>query len=462
MAWQPGGWGKGLTLDGQLHTWPTEGPGGSPHHQQYLKQIGRGQPEGDASRGVTDGVVIAPDGSYTLQYGFQSENPVDPSLLARTQPGMRYVPDQDRWARRAFGSLSWSPMGAGPGPGSHLGGLFKPWRPGENGKGFVSPMGNVIHWRTDGPDGYPGHREGLVQTGYHHHMYAMPIGEGPSASNFFEVSPDGYVIPSHLQDPEGYQKIVNSHPSFTDQRPAEVNPMQTVIRQQMAEHPEQDWGEYTKAFPDEAQYWTPVTAAESLLPIRMHGGCPSCGGLHVDDETGECTDCGYSIPYDGAEANHGYDRTWDALDDVWRSDNANNALVDEGEWGPRHWGSWRLAETESKAWEGKMYHGSPRGLLGPVRTPFWTTADEEEAKTKGAVHPVSVRFQRPSYMHLFDESHRQLLEPEMFDGIANMARGAGHDGIVVHDYTGGEPKRTLSIALDPGSVVPGHDHEWPY
>jgi hypothetical protein len=182
------------------------------------------------------------------------------------------------------------------------GGHWLPWQPGEFGKGFVTPMGGVVHWRTDGPDGWPGHREGLVQTGYSHHMYAVPLGMGPQASDFFEVAPDGYVVPSRLQTPEGYQRIVNSNPSFTDQPPEQVNPVQRVIRQQMAEHPEHDWSGYIKQFPDEAQYLR--TAAEDprivyhdeIDPTNLLGNAsgywgrwptiylPETGELHVGPE----------------------------------------------------------------------------------------------------------------------------------------------------------------------------------
>lgn len=124
------------------------------------------------------------------------------------------------------------------------------------------------------------------------------------------------------------------------------------------------------------------------------------------------------------------------------------------------------AKTDAHHWEGKMFHGANRGLLGPVRTPFWTTSHKPEALGFGdTVHPVSVRFKNP--MHLFGDQ-RQILSPSQFDSTIAMAQGSGFDGIVAHhpedyrDPSDPYPERTWAIALDPGTVVQGHDHSWPY
>jgi hypothetical protein len=45
------------------------------------------------------------------------------------------------------------------------------------------------------------------------------------------------------------------------------------------------------------------------VPSPWGAGCPSCGGPHVDEDSGECTDCGKAIPYDGGEQLMGYDFT---------------------------------------------------------------------------------------------------------------------------------------------------------
>jgi hypothetical protein len=106
-------------------------------------------------------------------------------------------------------------------------------------------------------------------------------------------------------------------------------------------------------------------------------------------------------------------------------------------------------------WEAKMFHGSERGLLGRVRTPFWATSHEPEAKGFGpVVHPVSVRFHRP--MHLFGDM-RQMLAPSQLPQLVEQASGAGHDGIVVHHpQDESTPTRQWAIALDPGAITPGH------
>lgn len=120
-----------------------------------------------------------------------------------------------------------------------------------------------------------------------------------------------------------------------------------------------------------------------------------------------------------------------------------------------------FAATDSNHWEGKMWHGNNQGLLGAVRTPFWTTSHKPEAEGFGdTVHPVSVRFKRPYWMFGDDVSREAIAD----------AMDGGHDGIVLK-RTGRDPvnwdpepypDRDWAIALDPGTVVPGHEHEWPY
>lgn len=109
-----------------------------------------------------------------------------------------------------------------------------------------------------------------------------------------------------------------------------------------------------------------------------------------------------------------------------------------------------------------MYHGKPngRGILGPVRTPFWTTSFDQEALGfaggkgfEGNVHPVSVRFHNPAHYFAYVNWGPESLED---------ARQRGADGVVVHypaderDTSDPYPARQWAIALDPGTVVPGH------
>jgi hypothetical protein len=132
------------------------------------------------------------------------------------------------------------------------------------------------------------------------------------------------------------------------------------------------------------------------------------------------------------------------------------------------------AATDANHFEAKMFHGNPNGLLrGSPRVPFWMTDHEQEAKdyggvsdpddpwapdSPGVVHPFSVRFKDP--LHLFGPAW----------GGAPMVQDAqqrGHDGIVVHfpdnsDPSAPLPARQWGLALDPGSITPGHDHSWPY
>jgi hypothetical protein len=137
----------------------------------------------------------------------------------------------------------------------------------------------------------------------------------------------------------------------------------------------------------------------------------------------------------------------------------------------------RTSKTDAKHFEAKMFHGNPRGLLrGSPRIPFWMTDHEQEAKDyggvydpddpwaldpqdQGSVHPMSVRFKNP--LHLFGPAWGG--QP-----LIDTAQQQGYDGVVVHhpedmsDPSNPMPKRTWAIALDPGTVVPGHDHDFPY
>lgn len=106
---------------------------------------------------------------------------------------------------------------------------------------------------------------------------------------------------------------------------------------------------------------------------------------------------------------------------------------------------WATSATDADNYEAKMFHGSNKGLLREIKTPFVTTDTPTDHPVS---HEVSVTFRRPA--HHF----APVLTPDMID----MYQGAGHDGIVAHRPEGG----TWAIALDPGTVIPGHDHDFPY
>lgn len=133
------------------------------------------------------------------------------------------------------------------------------------------------------------------------------------------------------------------------------------------------------------------------------------------------------------------------------------------QWDPET-GEWtgRTSGTEPKPFEAKLWHGKPssRGILGPVRTPFWTTTHQPEAvgfsggdDMGGSVHPVQVRFNRPAHYFAYGDWGPQSLGD---------AQSRGADGVVVHwpaderDPSDPMPNRTWAIALDPGTVTPGH------
>lgn len=59
--WRPGTWGKGLFLDGELHTWPTWYKGAAPYHADILN--GLGVPNKDQAPGrVMNPIWISPEG----------------------------------------------------------------------------------------------------------------------------------------------------------------------------------------------------------------------------------------------------------------------------------------------------------------------------------------------------------------------------------------------------------------
>jgi hypothetical protein len=118
------------------------------------------------------------------------------------------------------------------------------------------------------------------------------------------------------------------------------------------------------------------------------------------------------------------------------------------------------AGTDSNHFEAKMYHGSEKGMLrGSPHVPFFMTDHQPEAIRKDNIaHPMSVRFKNP--VHYFADSVTGTTSAPA-DWL-EQAMNNGNDGVVVHHNQGALPKRTWGIALDPGTVVPGHDHEFPY
>lgn len=103
MNWQPGQWGKGLILDGRLHTWPVEEETGSPHHYEYY-QNHAGVPEDQAWQEYPNHVpiTIGPEGWYTSA-SYPEGNP-DVTRFAQAGGGMKYVSDPNKWDRKVFGN----------------------------------------------------------------------------------------------------------------------------------------------------------------------------------------------------------------------------------------------------------------------------------------------------------------------------------------------------------------------
>lgn len=397
MQWQPGQWGKGLILDGQLHTWNTtndDGYFGVPHHSQYLRDASDidvwNMPLEDWNR-WHDPVVISPEGWYARNLGKQKTTD-EVTRFAQAHPALKYVADQNKWERRVFASVGtlpegipiyehtcgqgflnngwtgWTPINMAPGGQVAFGdrthdcplcgermhedqplsvgyaprmAAVRGWKPGVMGRGLIDPRGQVHTWR-DAMEDDPTHMDMADRLGFPHNY-----------DRCFAIDPEG-------------QFRMNA------------------------------WG----------------SDAEALMPEVMA-------------QRPELKPHPYYYPQ--------YRQT-----------------------------SWKGAATSPRPWEAKMYHGKPngKGVLGPVTTPFWTTSHEPEALGfaggegfEGNVHPVSVRFHNPA--HFFGHAN---WGPESLE----LARWRGHDGAVVHwpedyrDPSDSMPARTWAVALDPGTVVPGH------
>ena len=201
MNWQPGQWGKGLIIDGQLHTWSTtndDGYFGSPHHFQYLANKGyipRDMNAWWSNPRFNNAIVIGPQGEYT--YGLGKSITPEITRFAEAHPALKYVPDQDKWERRVFTTK--------------VAGSYHPWQPGEYGKGIVTPLGGVVHWGVgDYRDALPAHDEVLDRLGF-----GTAVNRPPNIT-YFATEPTGQIryVLSEQERPGIYQKIENAHPAI--------------------------------------------------------------------------------------------------------------------------------------------------------------------------------------------------------------------------------------------------------
>jgi hypothetical protein len=104
---------------------------------------------------------------------------------------------------------------------------------------------------------------------------------------------------------------------------------------------------------------------------------------------------------------------------------------------------WTEAKTDAKHFEARMFHPSQKGLLRGVHAPFYVTDSPQQGHVN---HEVSITLRRP--MHIFTP-----ILPSHVDAAGEM----GYDGIVSHT-----PEGMQAMIMDPGAVVPGHEHGFPY
>jgi hypothetical protein len=370
------------------------------------------------------------------------------------------------------------------------------WTPGQYGKGIVTPLGAVYHWGVgDAQDGRPEHSQVIHKMGY------SVMSDG---LHYFAVHPTGairYVVGDQEQvSPEICQKVENSAPEFHF-------PPEGVARTGGYGQPvTAAWRfAWQYAAPGHALWWKPGTPGRGFITPQGHVHTwPEEEGTHESMATAK------GIPWEDVRRSSfltrpdgqtcfpwasalvkrppGEEATWmnqlqdadsrlkpisyveeqgiaQAYGSVWKF--ADKLQEDHGTEGAREFQKaqdiQKDSATDANHWMGKQWHGSDQGHLGPVRTPLWTTSHKPEAigfgggEGVGIAHPVQVRLKNPAYYF-----------GKRTPGDIEMARQNGNDGIVVHypeddpETSEPYPKRQHAIVLNPGAVVPGHDHDWPY
>lgn len=102
-----------------------------------------------------------------------------------------------------------------------------------------------------------------------------------------------------------------------------------------------------------------------------------------------------------------------------------------------------LAKTDANHFEARMFHHSDKGLLREIKPPFLVSDQKHPTLVN---HEVSITFRHP--FHVF---------VPLMQAHVDAAQDLGADGIVSHT-----PQGMQALALDPGTVVPGHEHDFPY
>lgn len=201
------------------------------------------------------------------------------------------------------------------------------WSQGHLGKGYLLHDGTVKTWNVDP-------RQPTTQSDIHLQNREL----SPIALNF-EVDPDGGVVTE--QPTKKVESILAVDPRLYD----------------AGQRPEfEDDFNLDNFEPEKKQVGSPdynyiqSSNEESWLPIPMHG-CPKCHrpyNVDPEDTEGACPHCGYSIPYDGAEAFSGLEHMSPDFHAV------TNDAGAWGEYGDPHFGAWKWHPPHRNRWTGKL------------------------------------------------------------------------------------------------------------
>ncbi len=196
--WKRGNDGKGIIVDGDIHTWNTNW-NGAPHHFQYLADL-MGDPEDYQEKKYNEGIDKWYDKSMGLQpfhiqdngqiYPGGGSDEVDESIYEL--PGIEDNPAVGwKFGKRQIGEWV-DPLTDDTEP-------IYSWELGLDGKGAIDPSGKVHLWSVDYA-GEPHHDDYFKGLDYHSFFYVMPDGEVNS-----------YPDDRH---PEAAEKILASHPDL--------------------------------------------------------------------------------------------------------------------------------------------------------------------------------------------------------------------------------------------------------
>jgi hypothetical protein len=246
------------------------------------------------------------------------------------------------------------------------------WKPGQFGRGLISPEGIVHTW----PEDEMTHAQRLMALGVNHadtrNWSRFSINLNRSTGTF------GDPKEIALLESVGLKPSISPYVYNPVTKKAEPNP------------------NYNKSG---SHIDGTKTAGPMNLPATYNReACPRCGGAWKDaDDDMVCSRCGYSIPYDGAEQLEGWHNPFGWAMDTFGHDPSSMVNAYEEGWGPKHFGGWDSAKFS----EYMMNHrpGAP--------------SDAEEA-TAAPMHDLTRVFPDDIYTHPHYYFHDREHDPESY------------------------------------------------